>query len=74
MARITKVGLVQEHLENEGSITSLEAIKLYGATRLSAIIYILRNRGFEIENHWEECLDRYGNNTRFVRYTLTKQN
>lgn len=30
---------VLEHLQKFGSITSLEAIDLYGATRLSAIIF-----------------------------------
>ena len=41
---ITQVGVVREHLERFGSITSLEAIKKYDITRLSAVIYILVHR------------------------------
>lgn len=37
-----KTQKVLEHLQRQGSITSLEAIELYGATRLSGIIYNLK--------------------------------
>lgn len=35
---------VLEHIETQGSITSVEAYELYGITRLSAIILIIRKR------------------------------
>lgn len=38
-------GRVYEHLKKQGHITSKEAFELFGATRLSAIIYNLRKRG-----------------------------
>ena len=44
----TKTGMVLEHLQKEGSITSWDAIKLYRATRLSAIIFNLRDEGYDI--------------------------
>lgn len=40
---------VRIHLIEKGSITSWEAIQLYRATRLSGIIYNLRERGMNIE-------------------------
>lgn len=40
---------VLKHLQEYGSITSWEAIEEYGATRLSAIIYNLRKKGFKIK-------------------------
>jgi hypothetical protein len=46
--RNSKSSRVLEHLEKFGSITSWEAIENYGATRLSAIIYNLRDEGYEI--------------------------
>lgn len=39
----TYVQKVKEILENEGKITSWDAIRRMGNTRLSATIYILRN-------------------------------
>ena len=68
MARISKTQKVIEHLLKKGSITSWDAIKLYGATRLSAIIFNLRKRGYIIDNVWMEKKDKYGNNCQFVKY------
>ena len=44
----TQIEQVAKHLEKHGSITSWEAIMNYRATRLSAIIFILRKRGMQI--------------------------
>ena len=40
----TKIAKVKEHLMSGKSITSWEAIQLYGCTRLSAVIFELKNR------------------------------
>ena len=70
---MTKTKAVMLHLENQGSITSWEAIKEYGATRLSAIIYQLRHKyNMDIENEWIDFTDRFGNEARYVRYNYKK--
>lgn len=48
MIEKSQINDVINHLRKYKSITSLEAIKKYGATRLSGIIYVLRDRGFVI--------------------------
>ncbi len=66
---MTKTEAVLKHLEIFGSITSWEAIKEYGATRLSAIIFNLRHKyDMNIENEWIEFTDRYGNKSRYAKY------
>lgn len=45
----TKTDQVKEHLHTRGSITSLDAFRLYNATRLASIIFELRKRGMKIE-------------------------
>ena len=45
---------VLAHLQKHKSITSWEAIQEYGATRLSDIIYRLRDRGYDIQNIWKK--------------------
>lgn len=60
------------HLRKYKTITSLEAIKRYGATRLSGIIYILRDKGFGIETEMVETKNRYGHTTRIAVYHLVK--
>lgn len=62
-----KTEKVLAHLQKFGSITSLEAIDLYGATRLSAIIYTLRKR-FRIDGEDTICTDRYGNKAHYTKY------
>ena len=65
---MNKSQLVKEHLINKGSITSWEAIQAYGATRLSAIIFNLRQKGYDIRTLRCEGLDRYGNESNFAKY------
>lgn len=70
MGNTNKTKEVLKHLKKKGSITSWDAIKLYGATRLSAIIFNLRERGYVIDSLWMEDTDRYGNLSRYVKYVL----
>lgn len=65
---MNKTNSVQLHLIENGSITSWEAIQLYGATRLSAIIFNLRKRGMDIETMMVEFTDRYGSKAKFAKY------
>lgn len=51
-------------------ITSLDAINKLGETRLSATIYLLRQRGIQILDTYEISQNRYGENTHFKRYIL----
>ena len=59
---------VLKHLQEKNQITSMEAIDLYGATRLSSIIFNLKKKGYDIITKREECIDRYGSTCRFGRY------
>lgn len=68
MGKTNKTQEVLRHLLKKKSITSMEAFRLYGATRLSAIIFNLRQRGHIIDNIWMEQKDRYGNVCQFVKY------
>lgn len=58
---------VLNHLKDLKTITSLEAIKLYGATRLSAIIFELRKH-HHIETNMIEVQNRYGKTSRIAEY------
>ena len=64
---------VLNHLRKKKYITSYEAFELYGATRLSAIIFDLRTDGIKIGGIWEKTVDRYGTEKRFKRYFIIKE-
>ena len=63
----SKTKMIKSHLYEKGSITSLDAINLYNATRLSAVIFNLKKSGLDISTTPET----YGR-SRFVRYHLNK--
>lgn len=65
--------MVLHHLHHKGNITSKEAFDYYGATRLSAIIYSLREDGIRIGMVWEEGINRFGKPVRYGRYFLEKE-
>ena len=67
---ITQEDRVLRHLQQFGHITSWEAIKEYGITRLSAKIFNLRREGYDITNTMKFVKNRYGEPVHFVEYHL----
>ena len=66
---MNKTNAIQLHLIEKGSITSWEAIKEYGATRLSAIIFRLRHeREMNIRNERVYFVDRFGTPSHYDIY------
>ena len=72
MERVTKKQQVLNHLRVFGFITSWQAIERYGATRLAAIIFKLRDEGHDIKSHILTIKDRNGNTTSYTNYELKK--
>ena len=70
MEKMNKHKAVLQHLQSKGSITSLEAFELYGATRLSAIIFNLRRKGYDIITEDVTGKDRYGSSMTYAKYRL----
>ena len=68
MKKTTKTEMVKQHLLTKKTITSLEAINLYSATRLAAIIFILREQGWVISSKDVPFVDRYKNKSRYAKY------
>lgn len=67
---MNKTQLVKEHLLKHGSITSWDAINLYGETRLSDVILKLRQKGYDIRTIMVEFTDRFGNTGKYANYVL----
>ena len=69
---MTQIARILQHMKvtKDHSITSMEAFQKYGATRLAAIIFELRQRGYDIVSIPEESANRYGEDVRYVRYRL----
>ena len=59
--------LVLRYMKDHTGITSFEAFKHLGVTRLSAKIFNLRKK-YIIKDKWIEAVNRYGNQVRFKKY------
>ena len=60
------------HLNTYGAITSYEAIREYGATRLAGIIYGHRKNGYNIDSIPLVKKTRFGRNTTISKYVYSK--
>lgn len=61
---------VLRYMKEEGSITCMDAFREFGATRLSAIIFSLRKRGYKIDTEMIMGRNRYGRRMEYGKYTL----
>ena len=64
---------VLAYMEEFGSITSLEAFRDLGITRLSAVIFDLRDAGYPIDSKTESSTNRFGDKTSYSRYSLRQE-
>lgn len=69
----TQTSDILKHLKTGESITSLEAFNKFGATRLSAIIFRLRKRGYKIKTDYIKEKNRYGSTVLIGKYYLPKE-
>lgn len=68
--KITQCDRILRHLNDYGSITSLEAMQEYGILRLASRINDLKNRGHKIISITEKSKNRYGEPTYYSVYML----
>jgi hypothetical protein len=66
---VTQDHVILKHLQTGGSITGFEALNNFGIYRLSAVIYKLRKRGYNIKSEMVHVKTRYGRG-KVARYSL----
>ena len=70
---MNQMDCIRRHLKNHETITSMEAFKLYGCTRLSDKILKLREKGWEIDTIMTEGTTRFGDTCHYGIYRLRKE-
>ena len=73
MAKLTQCERVLRHLEDFGSITSLEAMSEYGIMRLASRINDLKAQGIAIVSERVTGKNRYNEATSYSKYRLAKK-
>ena len=64
---------VLQYMKERGSITSMEAFQHLWVTRLSAVIFELKKKGYNIRSRMESHKNYYGETKQFARYSMVKQ-
>lgn len=70
MSKTTQYDRILRHINDFGSITQAEATNEYGISRLASRIYDLKKRGFEFDTVTVYGKNRYGEKTKFTRYSI----
>lgn len=63
---------VLRHLKYFGSINPLDALKEYSIMRLAAVIYNLKNEGYDIKTDIVKSRNKFGEKVSFAKYELEK--
>ena len=68
--KMNQIKAVLKYMQENDGITSMEAFKMFGCTRLADKILKLRQRGYDIKT--DECVGktRYGSNCTYAKYRL----
>lgn len=66
----TKKQKIKEHLEMGNSISQRDAIQLFNAYRLSAVIFDLKKDGMRIETIDKSTTNQQGETSRFAEYKM----
>lgn len=69
---MTQATRVMDYMRQFGSITTLEAFRDLGITRLSGVIFDLRKK-YVIVSRTERGRNRYGEKTSYSRYYLEEK-
>lgn len=64
--------MVLDYIREFVSITPIDAFRDLGITRLSAVAFNLREERHDLEKAIETSKNRFGNRTRYARYSFGK--
>ena len=67
---MTVTDMILEYLEENGSITPLQALREFGCLRLSAAIFKLRERGYIIHTTYVTKKNKFGKPVSFAKYVV----
>ena len=73
MPKLTQCERILRHLEDFGSITSLEAMSEYGIMRLASRINDLKGMGYPILSERASSKNRYNETTSYSVYRLANK-
>lgn len=68
--KLTQYDRVLDHLQRNGKLSQKQAIRLFGAYRLSHIIYKMRKEGYRVLTTYKSGKNRFGDIVNWAEYKL----
>lgn len=72
MAKLTQKQKILRHLQEIGDITPVQAFFDYSIMRLAAIVFDLKDDGYDIETTILKSENKFGEPVRYAQYKLIK--
>jgi len=72
MKKLTQKQKILRHLKEIGEITPLQAFFDYSIMRLAAIIFLLKDEGYDIETTILKSKNKFGEPVRYAKYKLSE--
>ena len=72
MAKLTQKQKILRHLQEVGAITPVQAFFDYSIMRLAAIVFDLKEDGYDIETIMLKSENKFGEPVRYAQYKLIK--
>ncbi len=74
MEKLSQCKMIIKYIRDFGSITTLQAFKDLGCTRLASRITDLKNRGYRFRDKYVTSKNRYGVKVSYKKYYLEGDN
>ena len=70
MEKLTQCERIIQYIEEQGSITQLEALEQFGCMRLASRMCDIKKMGYNVTKRMEKKKNRYGEPISYARYTI----
>ena len=69
---VTQCERILQYIEENGSITQLDALREFGCMRLASRMCDIKRMGYGVTKEMEKSKNRYGDPVTYARYTICK--
>lgn len=67
---VTQCDRILQYIEENGSITQLQALREFGCMRLASRMSDIKKMGYPVKMEMEKSKNRYGEPVHYARYTI----
>ena len=70
ISSVNVIGSILNHFESGEKLTVKDCMRLYGTCDLRKYMTLLKRKGYENQDFWEESINRHGDTVKFKVYYL----